>query len=82
VEVNDLTGRPAGMLNREAAVVDGVPVLRRDHPIEAADEAVGHRDDGVTGSDGEGAAGQEIVLKVDEDERTHGRRIDRPARKV
>jgi hypothetical protein len=72
-QLDHFAGLPARMGRRETPVVGGVPVLRRHnqrkdllHPIRHGNHlvAVWHR---------QRAAGQEIVLQIDQDERFHDR---------
>ena len=51
----------------------GVPVLGQDDGVALGHEGVDARDDAVAVGDGEGAAGAEVVLQVDDEERVgHG----------
>jgi hypothetical protein len=52
----------------KGAVAGRVPVLGEDDGGVVAGEAVGQRDDFVAVRDGQGAAGEEIGLEVDEQE--------------
>ena len=54
-----------------------VPVLRQQDVVEARRDAVDDRDDLVAALDGERAAGQKVVLDVD-DEKDGILRINRP----
>ena len=49
-----------------------MPVLRRHHEIESLLHAIRDRDHLVAARHGERAAGQEVVLQIDQDQRPHG----------
>ena len=53
-------------------MVGGVPVLGEDDVIEVCSGAVNGGDDGVAVGDGQGAAGAEVILHVDDDEGVGG----------
>lgn len=72
VQLDLLEGRVAGMIDREAAVIGRMPVLRGHHEVEVGQQPVHHRHDGVAIRHGERTAGEEVVLDVHEDERLHG----------
>jgi hypothetical protein len=61
--------RGAVMPARERGVVRRMPVLRHHHQLEAGGEAGNPRHDLVAAGDGEGAAGAEVDLRVDDDQR-------------
>src|ERR687898_2187859 len=68
VRARDAVHGPRPTLLGEGVVVGGVPVTRGDHEVELAGrrqrvDAVG---DLVTVRDGQGAAGREVVLEVDD----------------
>src|SRR5215831_7326344 len=54
----------------KAAVIARMPILRRDDEIEAPLQFICKRDDLVTMRYCQGAARHEIILKIDEDQRT------------
>ena len=51
----------------EAAVVGRMPIFGRDDEIEASLQFICKRDDFITMRYRQGAAGQKIILKIDED---------------
>ena len=59
------------MIGRKAPVIGGVPVLGRDDVVEiaAVDQSVDHGNDRVSVRHGQGSAGQEVVLHIDDDQR-------------
>jgi hypothetical protein len=59
------------MRSGKAAVVGGMPVLGRNHKIERAQNSVAYRDHLITAWHRERAAGNEVVLDVDEYENVH-----------
>src|SRR5690606_29414751 len=58
----------ARMRRGKAGVASRVPVLRQDHMVELADQAINQRHDLVAAIYGERAAGAKIVLQVDDDQ--------------
>ena len=55
----------------EAAVVGGMPVAGRHDRFEAGRQGVGHRYRRVAVGDGQRAAGHEVVLQINDDQRIH-----------
>jgi len=55
----------------EAAVVGRMPIFGRDDEIEAPLQFICKRDDLITMRHRQGAARQEIILKIDENQRVH-----------
>jgi hypothetical protein len=78
VEVDHVADLLSRMICREAAVVARVPVARGNDEIECPLHAVCDGDDGVAALDGECAAGNEVVLKIDEDQRAFAIHDGRP----
>src|SRR5206468_1108242 len=74
VEVHHVPGGLAAMVGGEAAVIARMPVLRGDNDVEAApaDQLVGDGNDGIAFRHGERAAGDEIILQIDQDEGVPG----------
>ena len=70
-ELVHLAGLTAGASRREAAMARGMPVLRRNHEVENRLDAICHRNDLVTARDGQRSAREEVVLDIDEDQRSH-----------
>ena len=71
VQFDHVAGPLAGVIGGEAAVAGGVPVLRGDDEVEFVLQAVRDGNDRVAVGDGQRAAGDEVVLNVDEDEGVH-----------
>jgi hypothetical protein len=63
-----LEGLPAGVGGGEGDVAGGMPVLGEEDVVKSAAEGVNEWHDGVAVVDGEGAAGAEVVLDVDDEE--------------
>src|SRR6266404_4754125 len=72
IQINLLEGLFARMICREAAVVSRMPILRRDHKRKNRLQLVRNRNYRVAVRDSQGAAGKEIVLDINQDERFHG----------
>ena len=53
-------------------MLGGVPVLGEDDVVEFFGEGVDEGDDGVAVGDGQGSAGHEVVLDVDDEEGVGG----------
>ena len=60
------------MVAGEAAVVDGVPILRGHHEVELRHEFIDDGNDGIALRHGEVPAGEEVVLNIDDKESFHG----------
>ena len=61
----------AGMVAGKAAVVGGMPVLGGHDMVVVREEFVDDGDEFVPSADAEGSAGEEVILKVDDEERFH-----------
>ena len=70
VENDSITGFFARMICGKTAVVRWMPILGRDNKIESLLQFVGKRYDLITMRHRQGAAGHEIILKIDQDQRT------------
>src|SRR5262249_12397692 len=68
-EVDYMARFLARMIGGEAAVIAWMPILRGDDDVEAALQRVGDGDDLIAFGNSQRAAGKEIVLQVDENER-------------
>jgi len=69
---NDAVARLlAGMICGEAAMVGRMPVLCRDDKFKVSLQFVGDGDDFITMWRGQRATGQEVILKVNDDQRLH-----------
>jgi len=66
-ELRHVTGFAAFVIRCEAAVIRGMPVLRRDDELEVLLHPIGDRHDVVAMRDRQRAGGHEVVLDVDED---------------
>ena len=77
-EFDDVARPRARVVDGEAAVVRRMPVLRRHDERELRHERVGDGHDRVAVRHGERAAGHEVVLQVDEQQRAHRDRLLRP----
>ena len=73
VQFDALTGLLSGMVRGEALVRRGVPVLCRDNDRKVRGEGIRDRHYRVGVRHGQRAAGQEVILKIDEDQRMHVR---------
>src|SRR5207248_2655648 len=71
-KLHELARLLPGIRRREASVPRRMPVLRRHHEIESLLHAIRDRDHLVAARHGERAAGQEVVLQIDQDQRPHG----------
>jgi hypothetical protein len=71
VEHDAVTGFFARMIGREAAVVRRMPIFGGDDEIKVSLQFVGDRDDFITVRHRQGAAGQKVILKIDDDQRLH-----------
>jgi hypothetical protein len=67
IEVDDIADFSAGMLGREASMSGWMPILRGHDEITAIHHSIGHRDHLIPGGHGKCAAGEEIILDIDED---------------
>src|SRR6266404_5891187 len=72
IRINLLEDLFAWMICREAAVVRRMPILRRDHKRKHRLQLVRNRNYRVAVRDSQGAAGKEIVLDINQNERFHG----------
>ena len=72
IQFNLLKYALSRMARREAAVVGRMPILRGDHQRERRLESVYDRDDLVALRHGERAAGQEVVLNINQNQCFHG----------
>ena len=68
VQVNLLEDFLARMIRREAAVIGGMPILRGDHQRERHLQLIRDRNHRVTLRHRECAAGEEVVLNINQDE--------------
>src|SRR5436190_1831582 len=59
------------VIRGEAAVARRMPILCRDHELEAILQFIDKRNDFVAARHGQRAAGQKIVLNIDNDQRLH-----------
>ena len=66
----------AGMVAGEAAVIGGVPILGGDDVVVVGEKFVDEGHEFVASGDAEGAAGEEVVLEVDDEECFHERMLD------
>ena len=71
VERNAVAGFFTGMIWRETAVVGRMPILRSKNQIEPSLQFICHRDDFITVRHRQRAAGQKIILKIDDNQRIH-----------
>ena len=68
MQFDRLEGLLAGMARGEGGMALRMPVLRQNDMAEGLGEPVDRRDHRIAVGHGERAAGQEIVLNVDDDE--------------
>jgi len=59
------------MVRRETAVIGRMPILRGDHERERRLKLVGDGDDRVALRHSQCAAGEEVVLKINQEETVH-----------
>ncbi len=71
MELNFLSDFFAKVITGEAAVVGGMPVLSGDDEVVFWHQFVDDGNDLISAGDGEAAAGEEVVLDVDEEEGFH-----------
>ena len=71
IQVNLLEGVFARVIRREAAVIGGMPILCRDHQREGHLQFVSDRNHRVALGHRQCAAGEEVVLNINQDERPH-----------
>ena len=74
VESDDFTGLPAGMIGCKAAVVRRMPILGCDDEVEMRLQPIDNRHDLASFIDGQCAAGNKVVLNIDQYESIHLRR--------
>lgn len=72
VQIDNFADRVSKMIGRETSVIGRVPILRSHDEIEGLLELIDDRDDAVALRNGESAAGDEVVLNIDQDECFHG----------
>src|SRR5438552_1564579 len=71
VEHDAITGFFAGVICREAAMLRRMPVLRCKDQLEPLLQLICHRNDFITPGHRQSAAGQKIILKIDDNQRVH-----------
>lgn len=67
-----LIGLSAGVGAGEGDVLLGVPILGEEDVLELVGEGVDARNKGVSFDNGEGAAGAEVILNIDDEEGVGG----------
>lgn len=72
IKVNYVAGLVAGMIGHEAAVIGGMPILRGDDEVVVLLQFVDQRHEGFPFRNSKGAAFDEVVLEIDDDEGSHG----------
>src|ERR1041385_7402839 len=72
IQINLVEDLFAGMICREAAMVRRMPNLRRDHKRKHRLQLIRNRNYPVAVRDSQGAAVEEVVLEINQDERFHG----------
>jgi hypothetical protein len=72
VEIDAVAWLSSGMIGREAAVIGGVPILSGHDDFETRLEKIHDRDDQIALGNRQRAAGDEVILDIDENESVHG----------
>src|SRR3954451_25298672 len=71
VENDAITGLPALVICGEAAVIGWMPIFGRDDEIEASLQSICKRHNLIAVRHGYSAAGQKVIVNVDENQRVH-----------
>src|SRR5215467_10271665 len=71
VKDDALAGFFPRMICRKAAVIARMPIFRGEDQVEMVLQFIGNRNDFVAVRDSQSAAGQKIVLQIDDDQRVH-----------